>query len=131
MSNQKVPKLSAGNFEIMKVIWEKGETTAAEVLEAINKKRKEKIGRTSILVQLTRLREYGWLNYRKAKRTYHYSAAFDKNRATTDIVNDIKHRIFDGSFSQLVQHLFENSEISAKELKDIREMLIQYDRSSS
>lgn len=131
MSRKEVPKLSAGNFEIMKVIWEKGESTAVEVLEAINKKRKDKIGRTSILVQLTRLREYGWLKYRKVKRTYYYSAAFGREKAARDIVNDIKTRVFDGSHSELVRCLFENSEVTDDEIKDIREMLNMFDRSKS
>lgn len=128
MSKKGVPKLSAGNFEIMKVIWEKGEATAIEVLEAINKKREDKIGRTSILVQLTRLREYGWLKYRKAKRTHYYSAAFGREEAVRDIVNDVKTRVFDGSHTELVRCLFENSEITTEEIKSIREMLNRFDR---
>lgn len=131
MSKKEVPKLSAGSFEIMKVIWEKGEATAVEVLEAINKKRKDKIGRTSILVQLTRLREYGWLKYRKVKRTHYYSAAFDREKAVRDIVNDVKTRVFDGSRTELVRCLFENSEITTEEIKSIREMLNEFDRSKS
>lgn len=131
MSRKEVPKLSAANFEIMKVIWDKGEATAVEVLDAINEKRKEKIGRTSILVQLTRLREYGWLKYRKVNRTYYYSAAFGREKATRDIIDDVKTRIFDGSHSDLVRCLFENSEISDEEIKDIRDILNGYDRSES
>jgi predicted transcriptional regulator len=131
MSKNEVPKLSAGNFEIMKVIWEKGESTAAEVLEEINRKRDKKVGRTSVLVQLTRLREYGWLKYRKVKRTFYYSAAFDREKATRDIVNDIKTRIFNGSSTELVRYLFQDSEISHKELKEIREMLDRFEGSES
>ena len=131
MSQNEVRKLSAANFEIMKVIWEKGEATAAEVLDAINKKRKEKIGRTSILVQLTRLREYGWLKYRKVNRTYYYSAAFGREKATRDIIDDVKTRIFDGSHSELVRCLFENSEITDEEIKDIRDILNRCDGSES
>lgn len=131
MNRKEVPKLSAANFEIMKVIWDKGEATAVEVLDAINEKRQEKIGRTSILVQLTRLREYGWLKYRKVNRTYYYSAAFGREKATRDIIDDVKTRIFDGSHSELVRCLFENSEITDEEIKEIRDILNGCDRSDT
>lgn len=111
----------------MKVIWQLGETTVAEVLGQINKNRDKKIGRTSILVQLTRLREYGWLNARKEGRTFIYSAAVNQKTATKNIVFDIKERVFGGSHSQMIRYLFDEKGISKSDLDELKTMIDEYD----
>jgi len=64
MAKKHVRKLSPANLEIMKIIWEKGEITVSSVVEAINAKRKDKLRRTTVQVQMGRLEEYGWLKHR-------------------------------------------------------------------
>ncbi len=129
---QQLPKLSEANLEIMKIVWEKREVTIAAVHEELNKNRKEKIGRTSVQVQMTRLAEYGWLNHRKEGRSYLYSATQDRQRTTKDMLSDISRRLFGGSHSALIRCLMEEESISNNELSDIKEILAkaeQEDRS--
>ncbi len=123
-----LPKLSDGNLEIMKIIWDMNEASVLMVLNEINKHRQKKIGRTSVLVQLTRLREYGWLKTRKEGRTFYYSATINKKTATQNIVYDIKERVFGGSHSDMIRHLFDDKNISKSELDEIKTMINDYDR---
>lgn len=120
---KKLPRLSEANLEIMKIIWDKGEVTIADVHEEINSNRTDKIGRTSVQVQMTRLEEYGWLQHRKEGRSYIYTATQDRQRTTKDILSDISSRLFGGSHSELIKCLIEEKSISEEELGDIKEII--------
>jgi BlaI family transcriptional regulator, penicillinase repressor len=128
MSKKNVPALSPANFEVMKVIWEKGETTVNEVFEIINTSRKDKLRRTTIQVQMNRLEEYGWLTHRKEGRTFYYSAVIAQQETRRDMVEDLKERVFSGSPTELVKCLFDGSAIKKEEIKELRDLLDQFDR---
>lgn len=123
MSKKHPRKLSPANLEIMKFIWEKGEVTVNEVVQAINSKRKDKVRRTTIQVQLNRLEEYGWLRHREEGRAYIYSAVIEKQKTKRAILEDIKNRVFGGSRAELVQCLLEDKDVTAEEIRELRELL--------
>lgn len=123
MSKKHPRKLSPANLEIMKVIWEQGEVTINEVVQAINSKRKDNVRRTTIQVQMNRLEEYGWLRHREEGRTYIYSALIEKQNTKRAILEDIKNRVFGGSRAELVQCLLEDEGVTAEEIHELRELL--------
>lgn len=116
-------KLSPANFEIMKVVWAKGEVTINDVVEAINTKRKNKIRRTTVQVQMKRLEDYGWLKHTEMGRTYVYSAVVEKQKTRRDILEDIKNRVFGGSRAELVKCLMEDADVSPEEIRELRALL--------
>lgn len=116
-------KLSPANLEIMKAVWEKGEVTINDVVEAINAKRKNKIRRTTVQVQMNRLEEYGWLRHTEEGRTFVYSAVVEKQKTRRDILEDIKNRVFGGSRAELVKCLIEDADVSPEEIKELRALL--------
>lgn len=123
MAKKRKRKLSPANLEIMKVIWEKGEVTVADVVEAINAGRRDPIRRTTVQVQMNRLEDYGWLKHRTEGRTYVYSAVVEKQKTRREILEDIKNRVFGGSRAELVKCLIEDEELTPEEIKELRELL--------
>ncbi len=123
MKTKTLPKLSEANFEIMKIVWKKGETTVVEVMDELNTTRVNKLKRASVQVMLTRLEKYGWVTHRKESRVFYYRALHEEHSALRDIVDDLKHRIFGGSSRDLVKCLFEESEVDAAELDRISDLL--------
>jgi predicted transcriptional regulator len=123
MSKKKNHKLSPANLEIMKVVWEKGEVTINDVVEAINAKRKDKVRRTTVQVQMNRLEDYGWLRHTEMGRTYIYSAVVEKQKTRKEILEDIKNRVFGGSRAELVKCLIEDADVSEEEIKELRALL--------
>lgn len=123
MKKKPLPKLSEANFEIMQIVWEKGETTVVEVMEALNATRKDKLKRASVQVMLTRLEKYGWVTHRKENRTFYFRALREKQPTLRDMVDDMKHRLFGGSNRELVKCLLEESDISSEELDRIADLL--------
>lgn len=128
MSKKNIPNLSPANFEIMKIVWQKGEVTINDVVEAINAKRTDKLRRTTIQVQMNRLEEYGWLKHRKEGRTFFYTAVIEKQKTRRDIVKDIKERVFSGSSAELVKCLFDSSDLKPEDIKELRQLLDKYEQ---
>jgi predicted transcriptional regulator len=117
-------KLSDANLEIMKAIWQKGgEVTINDIFEAVNAGRRKKVKRATIQVQMRRLEAYGWLEHRVQEREFIYTALREEEEAKRGILDGIRDRVFGGSATELVKCLFENSAVSAEEIKRIQEIL--------
>ena len=127
MQLKSLPKLTEAEFEIMKVIWANKEATINEIVGTVNTKRDEKLQRTTIQVQLSRLEEKGWLAHREEKRVFYYKATREREKTQADIVRDVKNRIFDGSCSELIKSLFDSKKISSAEIYELRNVLKQFD----
>jgi predicted transcriptional regulator len=128
MNKNKAANLSPANFEIMKIVWEKGEVTINDVVDAINAIRTDELRRTTIQVQMNRLEEYGWVKHRKEGRTFYYTAVKEKQKTRRDIVMDIKERVFSGSHTELVKCLVDGSDLKPGDIKELRQLLDQYDK---
>ncbi len=118
-------KLSDANYEIMKLIWKKGELTVNEVLDALNSKRAKQFKRSTVQTQMHRLEKYGWLKTRKNKREFLYSALQPREKANAHVIKNIRSRLFENSHFEMMKCLFSNSEISTPELKKIENLLAQ------
>lgn len=103
MKTKILPKLSEANFEVMKIVWKKGETNVIEVMKILNINRTNKLKRASVQVMLTRLEKYGWVTHRQENRMFYYRALHEEKSAIRDIVDDIKQRVFGGSNRELVK----------------------------
>jgi predicted transcriptional regulator len=117
--------LSVAQFEIMSVVWQRGEATISQVCAAINDKRKKKLRRTTIQVQMSRLEKKGWLHHKTAGRTFVYQAIRSREEALAMIAGDVTNRIFGGSCAELVKCLFNQKKISLHEIQRIRKVLDQ------
>jgi len=120
-----VKKLSDANYEVMKLIWEKGEVSINEVLEVINLNRDKKLKRSTIQTQMHRLEQYGWLKSRKVKREFYYSPLQRREKANTHLIKNIRKRLFENSHFEMVKCLFSDSDVSSKELDKIEKLLNQ------
>lgn len=123
MEKKRRKKLSPANLEIMKIVWQRGEVTISEVMDAVNANRKDPLRRTTIQVQMNRLEEYGWLVHRKEGRSFYYTAAAGEQKTKKDLLKDIRNRVFGGSRAELVRCLLEDGEITAEEIQYLRKVI--------
>jgi BlaI family penicillinase repressor len=128
VTKKEIRKLSPANLEIMKVIWKLGEASVNDVFEAVNSRRKDKVRRTTIQVQVNRLEEYGWLKHREVGRTHYFRAVRGRQKAQRDIIDDLKNRLFGGSRMELVKSLIDESDLAPEEIEELRELLDKYDK---
>lgn len=125
MNKKELRELSAANFEVMKVVWEKGEVTINQVLDTINGKREHELKRASVQVMMNRLEKYGWLTHRVEGKTFLYKALQGEKKTMRNIISDLKTRVFAGSSKDLVHYLFEDSNADDDELDRIAQLLVE------
>lgn len=123
MSRSRSQQLSRAQFDIMSIVWDKGEATIAEVLREINSGRKQKLRRSTIQVQMYRLEEKGWLTHKERDRTFFFRAVRSREEAQADIAVDMTKQVFGGSCADLVKCLFKHRNISSDEISRIRQLL--------
>ena len=126
MDNKKtLPKLSVAEFEIMKVLWEHGDSPVAKILNEVNKGRSNPLTRSTIRVQVNRLIDKGWVIRAEGGKSSQYCATVPRIKAAVAIADDIKERVFNGSCLELIRALFRSSEISPDEIDEIRSLIEQ------
>ena len=118
-------KIAQAEFEIMEVIWDLGEATVTEAMEALNKRRKQPVARGTVQVQLRRLTSKKWLRQWKLGGKQVFSPTCDRTEATADIASEITRRVFDGSCADLVRCLYQEDKLSSEEIQRLHELVDQ------
>ena len=128
MAKKNIQKLSDANLTIMKLVWEKGEVTINDVLNAVNAGRKDNVKRATVQVQMRRLERYGWLKHRTENREFYYSPLRSEAAAKVDILHNVRNRVFGGSYTELVKCLFAGGRIPEEEFQRIVKFLSENDK---
>ncbi len=128
MAAKKFRRLSDANLMIMKLVWQKGEVTINDVLDAVNAGRKDKVKRATVQVQMRRLERYGWLDHRVENREFYYSSLRSEAEAKVDILHGVRDHVFGGSYAELVKCLFAGGRVPEEELRRIAEFLRKSDK---
>lgn len=126
---RELSELSAAQLEIMKVIWERGETTISEVWQELRSRRK--VARATVQTVIGRLEEKGWLKHREIGQAFLFSAVVDQEETQKSLVNKLCDRAFDGSATGLVWTLLDGRGIGKKDLERIRELIAKAEAQKS
>lgn len=121
MTKKRLPRLSEAQLELMTIIWQKGEASVTEVWEALPPNRR--VARTTTMTLLVRLANKGWLNRRKSKNEYIYSAAVGREEARGRLLSRLVKSAFDGSAASLVMTLVNARGISQEEASHLRRII--------
>lgn len=113
-----------GELEVLKILWDRGPSTVRQVMERLNAERPRAY--TSVMSLLTVMTEKGLLNRKPQGRAFVYEAVVREDSTLRRMVADLTERVFDGSAQQLVVHLLEQTEPSAAELDEIRQLIDAY-----
>lgn len=103
---------------IVRVLWERGEATAAEVHAALAPERG--LAPTTIATMLRKMEDKGVVRHREAGRSFVYRAAVASEQVHRRMVGDLVERLFDGDPLQLLNHLVREGEIDLAELDGLR-----------
>jgi len=108
--------------DIMLVLWERGESTVAEVREYLAKSRS--LAHTTIITMLDRMCGKGVVRRvagrSKAKR---YQPVLQRELVADRLLSNVRRRFFGGSSASLFAHLLESGEVDQAELAEIRNLL--------
>src|SRR5262245_51342599 len=124
MPRPKEEQPTAGELEVLKVLWDRGPSTVRDVMDVLNEARPRAY--TSVMSLLNVMTEKGLLVRQPQGRAFIYRPKSDRQRTLRRMVGDLLGRAFEGSTSQLVAHLLDQSRPSADELNEIRRAIEQY-----
>jgi predicted transcriptional regulator len=122
-----LPKLTPAEFEIMDAVWNAGELTVTEIMRSVNTTHNRDLTRSTIQVQVGRLKDKGWLIHRQDGNKFIYRSTTPRSEASASIALDIGHRIFGGSCVELVKAFFNRSAVTPDEIKQLRELIDKYE----
>ncbi len=89
-------------LEILKVLWDRGPSTVAEVQKAFGRRRP--MAYTTVLTMMKVMTEKGLVNRNTSERAYVYTPTQSKAMVVKRMVGDLLHRVLDGSARSLVLH---------------------------
>ena len=120
--------LSDLQLSLMRVLWDQGESSAAEVQRALLKSRPMAI--TTVSTLLARLEKRRLVRHRADGRTFVYTAAVSERDVRQRMLSGLVHNLFRGDPGELVQHLISEQDVSPGDAKRIREMIAESNRAS-
>lgn len=117
-------QLTELQIAIMRVLWEQGQATVAEICEALRSERG--LALTTVATLLSRLEKRGVVTHETRARQFVYRALVTEAEVRHSMVHELTERLFDGDVAQLMTHLLSGREISPGDLERIKAMLEEH-----
>lgn len=114
-------QLSGLQLAIMRVLWDRGEATVADVHEVLHRDRG--LAPTTVATILTRLEKRDLLSHRREGRQFIYKALVSEDEVRKSMVSELTDRVFQGNVAELVGHLLSEQEITAGDLEVVKQLI--------
>jgi BlaI family transcriptional regulator, penicillinase repressor len=114
-------KLGRVQTQIMQVLWDRGEATAREITEELN--RSSPIAHSTVQTLLRGLLEKQAVSFKEQGRTFVFRATVASDNVRKSATKDFIGRVFNGSAKELVSYLLKNEKLSAREMDEIKALI--------
>lgn len=109
---------------LLRVLWERGEATVAEVQEALAPERS--LAPTTVATLLSRMEKKGLLDHRTEGRQYVYRAVASEaevRRSMVDEFSGLAEDLFRGDVAALVSHLLTARDVAPDDLARVKALI--------
>jgi len=120
VARRKSPTLTEVELELMEVLWQKGEASVGEIVEALPE---ERLAYSSVLTVMRILEQKGYVTHEKEGRAFIYRPIVDRQQARKNVVGYLLRRFFDNSPELLVVNLLENENLSQTEVDRLKRLI--------
>jgi len=107
----------------MKALWEGGEATVTQVLEALADH--ADLAYTTMATMLRKMEARGLVAHRTEGRSFIYRAKVKAEAVTRSMSDHLIDRLFEGSLTDVVNHLLTTREVSRKELAELERLIAE------
>jgi len=114
-------ELTELQLAILRLLWDRGEATVAELWEALYEERG--LAQTTIATLVTRLQRRGIVARRTRDRQFVYRAMITEPDVQQSMVSELTERLFAGDPAALVSHLISASDMSPGDLARVKQMI--------
>src|SRR5437764_15448899 len=116
------PPLSGLELEVMNLVWDLGQPTSGDIVEAFTKHRP--LAPTTIRTVLTKIEEKGYVErVPTTERALRYRPSFPREAVATQTLQQLVGRLFGGSPKAAIAQLLADEALDAAELDDIQKMV--------
>ena len=115
--------LTEAEQRIMRVIWDKGEASVREVTDALEDS--YPVAYNTVLTLLRILTDKDYVKPRQDGRAFIYTPTVSRADARSRALRKMVSTFFEGSPTELAQHLIRNESLSADELQSLKNELDQ------
>ena len=105
--------------DLMEVLWDHGPSTVAEVRERL----KADLAYNTVLSILRTLESKGYVIHEEEGRAHRYKAKIERESARHSALRQLSTKLFKGSVALLLTSAVADKELSAEEIKRIRQLL--------
>ena len=117
----RVPRLTAPQLEILRVLWDRSEATVVEIHRALQAERP--LASTTIATLLSRLEKRGLVAYRTEGRQYVYRAVLQEKDARRHALVEVTQDLFAGDVPMMVSQLLSSHELRPGDLVRVKELI--------
>jgi BlaI family penicillinase repressor len=117
----KVPQISDAEWDVMKVVWETGEATAQDVVDALAVERNWRPQTVKTL--LSRLVKKGAVSCEADGRRFIYRASVSRDAVVKSESRSFLSRVFDGAITPAVVHFLKLGALSKDEIEQLKKTL--------
>lgn len=122
---EETPPPTARELAILKVLWDRGESTVRQVYEALPEE--VPIVQNTVQAFLRTMEEKGLVTHRNEGRAFLYRPVRPREETAQRLLEGLLHRVFDGSMDQLVQSALSLRRPRRDELERLKELVDRAD----
>jgi BlaI family transcriptional regulator, penicillinase repressor len=126
MKQPALPKPTASELQILRVLWAHGPATVRQVFESLNESKP--MGYTTVLKLLQIMTAKGLVRRNEDQRAHIYEAGLPAEETKRQLAGDVLQRVFEGSASQLMMHVLAGRRSSREEIEQLRQLLEEHAR---
>src|SRR5580658_2633949 len=113
--------LTQAELRLMKVLWDRGESTVADMVTATSSE--GELAYTSVLTTIRILETKGYVSHRQEGRAFFYTSSVGEQEASRSEVRHVLQRFFGNSRERLLLSLLGDDDIGPDELKRLKAMI--------
>jgi predicted transcriptional regulator len=110
-------------LKVMKILWDKGEVSAAEVQAALRPA--HDLAATTVSTLLARMAKRGDVQMRREGRQFFYSARIAESGVAARKLNEVADLLFSGSAAAAISHLLDSTSLDARELRALQKQIAE------
>jgi BlaI family transcriptional regulator, penicillinase repressor len=117
---KRIPRISESEWEVMRVVWQKGLCTASDVIEALPKRGWHPKTVKTLLGRLAKKKALGFV---EEGRSYVYRALVSEKECAQAESESFLERVFGGSLQPMLAHFVEGRKLSAEDIRELKRIL--------
>ncbi|MGC1299575.1 MAG: BlaI/MecI/CopY family transcriptional regulator [Alloacidobacterium sp.] len=125
---QKVPLPTAAEMRLLQILWDKGEATVEDVVNAHPAKKRPNYKTTQTLLRI--MEQKGFIAHEAQGRVFVFSPLISRKTVDHGFLQALLSQNFKGSASGLLVNLLEASPVDQKELDELEAYLREYRKRS-